>query len=484
MAEEPVTAQAPAQPGMQPPQVAPEGIAEEAAVSVQAAASPASTDDTVPSIPSPTRAASHTGLVVSAPVADLTEPVAVVADDEVSSMPSPTQAASRTEPVVSAPVAVPAEPMAVVTDDALPPEDSRIQTASHPEAAAPSPAVVQTEPVAVVTAAVPPVVPQAITSTESPHAAGDDGKTAGLEGGVATTAAATAAEPAASAGKPLTSVAAAVPDVPVLREERYRQGEALVIVDRTSPSAVRRVSERTGHVQLAFATPEGSVEVSNGNGYEGMARLMSRYYAGLGQQIAHITNARHFNHASTVIYYRAGKREVAEGLRASLPVAAALRETTDIRTDVRVVLGRDIGFYQGALRRITRSESRGDVMTAGYFDLATDDARIEVSNGNGRDGMARLLSRVLGHLGENVSRVTNADSFRYPTTVIHYVPDQEPAARALAERLPVDAELRPLPGQQARRHVGVRVIIGRDFLRYEQVMHDLLADMAHGETGV
>jgi hypothetical protein len=57
-------------------------------------------------------------------------------------------------------------------------------------------------------------------------------------------------------------------------------------------------------------------------------------------------------------------------------------------------------------------------------------------------------------------------------------------ARELAARLPVEAQLQRVPAQLARRNVGVRVIIGRDFLRYERVMHDLLASAANGEAGV
>ena len=263
-----------------------------------------------------------------------------------------------------------------------------------------------------------------------------------------------------------------------------RHVQAVVVVERTTPPAVRKVSEETGHVQLAFDTPEGSVEVSNGNGYEGMARLLSRYYADLGQQIAHITNAEHFDHDRTVIYYQAGKRQVAEALQARLPVAVKLREASGMRTDVRLILGRDMAFYRGALQRITRADDNAADVASGGFSLPSDEARIEVSNGNGRNGMARLLSRVIDHLGGSVTRVTNADTFSYPTTVIYYATGQEDAARALAERLPVAATLKPVSGEVVRRNVGVRVIIGRDFLRYEKGMQDLLADVPNGRVGV
>lgn len=363
-----------------------------------------------------------------------------------ATVPAPSQPSSVHRPLPAK------SPSAVLADVAVAPSNgarSRAETVSHDTVHVPAGSYLQ---MAAVSAPVVEVVQPTVPETAAPVG------------------------PAVQAA----SVAAARPSG--VSKAQALSLEAVVVVEQTTPVAEHRVSKRTGHRQLAFKTDGGTVEVSNGNGYEGMARLLSSYYAGLGQQIAHITNDSSFDHGRTVIYYQAGKRTMAESLRARLPIAAILHEADSMRTDVRVVLGRDIGFFQGVLRRAAVSE-QGAAVSGGYFDLIEADTRIEVSNGNGRNGMARLLSRVLDHLGDPVSRVTNADSFGYQVTVIHYAPGQEVAARALAASLPVDAELRRVPAQVARRNVGVRVIIGRDFLRYERVMRDLLAGVVSGEAG-
>lgn len=315
-------------------------------------------------------------------------------------------------------------------------------------------------------------------------------RAAPVDAGQAVAAEAVVSRVAPAIAPTITSVreaapAAAASPQPVAAAPATVAEPVVVVIDRVVPAAVRSISRQTGHAQLAFDTPEGSVEVSNGNGYEGMAGLLSRYYAGVGQQVAHVTNAAHFNHARTVIYYRAGKREVADALRARLPVPASLQEATGIRTDARVVLGKDIGFYQGAIRRMARGlgETGAQDTAGGHVGFAPSDARIEVSNGNGRRGMARLLGRVLGGMGETVTRITNADNFRYPTTQIYYAPGHEQEARALAAKLPVDAQIKPLIARHVRRNAGVRVIIGRDFLHYEHVMHGLLASTVSEERG-
>ena len=99
-------------------------------------------------------------------------------------------------------------------------------------------------------------------------------------------------------------------------------------------------------------------------------------------------------------------------------------------------------------------------------------AAMEISNGNGRRGMARMMGDYLRDQGEQVVRITNAGSFSMPQSVIHYAPGEIEAARRLAARLPVAAELRETLPDNAR--ISVRLVIGQDILDYEDSMRRAL----------
>jgi hypothetical protein len=83
---------------------------------------------------------------------------------------------------------------------------------------------------------------------------------------------------------------------------------------------------------------------------------------------------------------------------------------------------------------------------------------LEISNGNGRAGLARQVARDLREPGLKVVRLTNAKGYGVRQTRIEY----QPAFRELAERLasrfgagkPVAASL--------AAHIDVRIVIGRD----------------------
>ena len=85
-------------------------------------------------------------------------------------------------------------------------------------------------------------------------------------------------------------------------------------------------------------------------------------------------------------------------------------------------------------------------------------ARLEISNGNGRQGLARLVSRQLRDPGLKVVRLTNEKGFDVRQTRVEY----QPAFRTTAERLarhvgsgePVEVGL--------AGHADVRLVIGHD----------------------
>lgn len=99
--------------------------------------------------------------------------------------------------------------------------------------------------------------------------------------------------------------------------------------------------------------------------------------------------------------------------------------------------------------------------------------RLEVSNGNGRTGMAKLVTRVLKRMGGQVHRITNADTFAYPETLIYYQPGNRAQAEELAGGLPVPVELAET--QANRPDIKVRLVLGHDiagyFSKFEAIAH-------------
>lgn len=86
--------------------------------------------------------------------------------------------------------------------------------------------------------------------------------------------------------------------------------------------------------------------------------------------------------------------------------------------------------------------------------------RLEVANGNGITGMARLTSRQLQDAGYAKPRLTNEKPYRLAATEIQYRPGYEPQARQL------QTELRPgvavVPSVLLRADVQLRLALGRD----------------------
>jgi hypothetical protein len=85
-------------------------------------------------------------------------------------------------------------------------------------------------------------------------------------------------------------------------------------------------------------------------------------------------------------------------------------------------------------------------------------AALEISNGNGRQGLARLMSRQLRDPGVKVVRLTNEKGFAVRQTRIEYQPAFRGVAERLAERY---GAAKPVEVTMAGR-ANVRLVIGRD----------------------
>jgi len=96
-------------------------------------------------------------------------------------------------------------------------------------------------------------------------------------------------------------------------------------------------------------------------------------------------------------------------------------------------------------------------------DLAADararPARVEVSNGNGVNGLAKSVGMVIGGDGLKVVRLTNQKRFNVRASRIEYKSGYEHAARALAQALGQPVQLEP---GGALATADLRLVLGRD----------------------
>jgi tetratricopeptide (TPR) repeat protein len=90
---------------------------------------------------------------------------------------------------------------------------------------------------------------------------------------------------------------------------------------------------------------------------------------------------------------------------------------------------------------------------------------VEVSNGNGVDGMARNVGDYLRKKGFRVTRVTNAGRFDVAGTRIYYEKDHAQTANLLAGQMPDVGKIEEVPRLGAPR-IKVKLLLGKDMIRY------------------
>jgi hypothetical protein len=89
--------------------------------------------------------------------------------------------------------------------------------------------------------------------------------------------------------------------------------------------------------------------------------------------------------------------------------------------------------------------------------------RLELSNGNGVQGIATRLSYWLQRQGVKTDRLTNQTPFTAPSTAIYFRDGHQDAARRLARSLPVVVSTLLAPETQIDSEL--RVVLGHDWLR-------------------
>ena len=235
--------------------------------------------------------------------------------------------------------------------------------------------------------------------------------------------------------------------------------------------------------------PDYDVHIANGNGRNGLASLTANFLTKAGIKISGISNAGHFNYRKTHVFYRPGFEAAVNELTTLLRLPVEKEELAAGRLDssIRIVLGRDFQVQERELRTAVLDHNHATQIAAKRpvaepATLAAHNAKVkpavavEISNGNGRRGMAKLVGRALGAEGGSVTRLTNADSFNQAGTTIFYRPGARQEAERIASTLPVAPVL--TESGRLRADIGVRVVIGQDLLIHENALQQRAGNYA------
>jgi len=95
--------------------------------------------------------------------------------------------------------------------------------------------------------------------------------------------------------------------------------------------------------------------------------------------------------------------------------------------------------------------------------ISTGKVGIEISNGNGANGMAKKIGHYLKEKGLPVARITNADHFNYQNTRIYFQNGYQEAARRVAEQLPGSQSMEERKSFD-RPNINVKVLVGKNLL--------------------
>jgi len=205
--------------------------------------------------------------------------------------------------------------------------------------------------------------------------------------------------------------------------------------------------------------------IENGNGVRGIARATSNLLAGEKLDIRRVGDAEHFDYAQTVIYYRPELFPYAQEIAASLNLSCELLPSDQLAegADVQVVLGHDF-----ASQVIVQNGGLSFESNPNSYYLAST-LRLEVANGNGVNGMAARVREYLRGKGSNVIRISDAENFDYQESLLYYRNGTRIAAEGLAGRLPLPG-IRLIETDRLRPKTDARLVIGRDFLPYDNLV--------------
>jgi hypothetical protein len=96
------------------------------------------------------------------------------------------------------------------------------------------------------------------------------------------------------------------------------------------------------------------IEVSNGNGVNGMASRVANYLRKKGFKVSRLKNANSFNHATTKIFYYNGHLQDIHRLLQEIPAqldAENIIELQRLGNRIKILIGKDMIPYDGMISK-------------------------------------------------------------------------------------------------------------------------------------
>jgi Tfp pilus assembly protein PilF len=106
--------------------------------------------------------------------------------------------------------------------------------------------------------------------------------------------------------------------------------------------------EKTAEINSSRDSAEVEIEVSNGNGVNGMAKRVGAYLRERGFNVTRLTNANSFDHKESKIFYDGSRLHVAFELMDEIPIQSKkenLVEGSKLRNKIRLLIGKDLVSY-------------------------------------------------------------------------------------------------------------------------------------------
>jgi|UPI000486CC95 Tfp pilus assembly protein PilF len=135
--------------------------------------------------------------------------------------------------------------------------------------------------------------------------------------------------------------------------EKEKKTQKRVVPVQAQAPALKSDSQRSGEecpIQEFTPDPQPGIEISNGNGIRGMAARVGRFLSEKGQHVVRLTNAQHFRHEHTLIFYGPEYLQQAYQVAQEIPGWQDMREDAHLGREeikIRVRIGRDIVRYDG-----------------------------------------------------------------------------------------------------------------------------------------
>jgi len=147
--------------------------------------------------------------------------------------------------------------------------------------------------------------------------------------------------------------------------EVISKANGILELRRIAPAAEPRTDAvKPVEVETPQPASVAALEISNGNGRQGLARLLSRQIRDPGVKIVRLSNEKGFTVRQTRIEYQPAFRGVADRLAQRFGAGAPVEVTMAGRADVRLVIGHDLSPQQIAARAGAVPGGRASVASA------------------------------------------------------------------------------------------------------------------------